>query len=310
MGKHTGLRAGILLMATAALLRGLSVGDHAAADRPLLPKLPAQPRVWVIHKLPPAREEPAPAPAPVTFSAEEAPEIGGACTYAVDKAALLTAPCPVALEDGPQVLILHTHTSEAYTQTAGWTYTESDPLRTTDGDASVVRVGREVAAALEEAGLEVLHDESLNDYPDYNSAYRTAREKTQKWLQDYPSIRVVLDIHRDAIADGSGGWTGEAVGLNGESCAKVMLVVGTDQGGGEHPHWQDNLNFAMKVQAAVSRSYPALCKPMDLRRERFNQQLLPGAMLVEIGSAGNTLPEALRAARAFGTALGGYLKTL
>ena len=308
MKKHNGLRAGLLLLVVAAL-RVLTVTGTDAAESRAVALHEDKPAVWVLHCLPPAEKAPV---QPAAFSPEEAEGIavGGRCSYTPKIADLLTAPCPVTPGEGPQVLIVHTHTSEAYTQTVGWTYAESDPLRTTQADRSVVQVGRELADALEAQGISCLHDESLNDFPDYNGAYGRSLGKVKDWLAQYPSIAVVLDVHRDAIADGNGEWLSENVGLNGEKCARVMLVVGTDEGGAEHPDWEDNLNFAVKVQAAVRRSYPALCKPIDLRRERFNQHLLPGSLLVEIGSAGNTLPEALTAAQAFGTALGAYLHGL
>ena len=331
MYQKTGKRVGLALLCAAVTIRALAAtGVDARAAKALarefdaghlaaislamavsaeLPEdTPPERRVWVVKVLP-KKEEP-PAPKMLSFTAQEAEAIaiGGKSSYAVDKAALLTASTKYEASEAPTVLILHTHTSEAYTQTAGWTYTESDPLRTTEDAHSVVRVGQEVAAVLERRGISVIHDTSYNDYPDYNSAYANAKTKTQTWLEKYPSIQVVIDLHRDAIEDENGAPVREAVTLtDGTSCAKLMLVVGTDQGGLSHPHWQDNLSLSMKVQAAIMRSTPALCKAIDLRTERFNQHLSPGALLVEVGSTGNTLPEALTAAKIFADGLADVL---
>ena len=197
------------------------------------------------------------------------------------------------------MLIVHAHTSEAYTQSAGWTYVESDPLRTAEREYSVLRVGEELRRTLEERGIRTLHDGSVNDRPDYNAAYARCGARTEKLLAEHPSVQVVLDVHRDAAEDAQGRQTGQIVPADGEDAARLMLVVGTDAGGREHPDWQKNLSLALKLQALGERRVPGLFRPIDLRRERFNQQLSPGALLVEVGAAGNTMPEALAGARIF-----------
>lgn len=320
MYQKTGRRVGLALLATAVVVRALaSTGVEALAARAMAadfdaPRfvdltlamatgsdVPPEPepenRVWVLKVLPKEEGE---MPQTLQFSAGEADAItiGGKSAYPVDKAALLTSPLEYSPADGPTVLIVHTHTSEAYSQTAGWTYTESDPLRTTEDGHSVVRVGQEIQAVLASRGITAIHDTSYNDYPDYNGAYARTLEKTESWLEKYPSIQIVLDIHRDAIEDAYGVPVRESAALSdGTAAAKLMLVVGTDEGGLSHPHWQKNLSLALKVQAAANRRTPGLCKDMDLRTERFNQHASPGALLVEVGSTGNTLPEALASAR-------------
>lgn len=144
---------------------------------------------------------------PEAFSAAEADAItiAGACSYAVDKAALLTRPSALtAKADGPRVLIVHTHTSEAYTPEPGWEYESSDPLRTGDAEHSVVRLGTRVAELLNAHGIETLHDTALNDYPSYNGAYERMRQTIEGYLAQYPSIEMVLDLHRDAANDPAG----------------------------------------------------------------------------------------------------------
>ena len=242
----------------------------------------------------------------LTFSPEEADAItiAGACTYSVDKQALLTRPSALDFSgEGPKVLIVHTHSSEAYTQEAGWEYDESDPLRTENADRSIIRVGDEIASVLEAHGIETLHDTALNDYPTYNGAYARMETTIERYLAEYPSIRMVLDVHRDAAADADGEQVGFTAQVDGERCAQVMLVVGTDEGGLTHPDWEENLANALKLQAVLNRRCPGLCRNLDLRTERFNQHETPGSLLAEFGSTGNTLREAIRAGRHFAEGL-------
>ena len=215
----------------------------------------------------------------------------------MDKAALLTRPSALtAKADGPRVLIVHTHTSEAYTPEPGWEYESSDPLRTGDAEHSVVRLGTRVAELLNAHGIETLHDTALNDYPSYNGAYERMRQTIEGYLAQYPSIEMVLDLHRDAANDPAGMPVAFTAEVDGARCAQLMLVVGSDEGGLTHPDWKENLANALKLQALLNRIAPGLCRDIDLRTERFNQHETPGSLLVEFGCTGNTLAEALRSA--------------
>lgn len=312
-------RTYLSMLALAVALRALSASGADAAAQRMLHALPdsgrfaaltaalltgqtpeppePQKRVWVLHVLPREQPEPAP-PAFVPFTAEETPPVGGQSGYTPDARALLLAPTPVALpQEGPAVLIVHTHTSEAYTQTAGWTYTESDPMRTEDTAQSVVRVGDAAAAILNARGVETLHDTALHDYPDYNGAYARTLRSTEAILAENPAVQIVLDLHRDANTDA------RTVQTDRGAAAQIMFVVGTDAGGLTHPDWQKNLTLALQWQAAIERRAPGLCKPIDLRRERFNQHVRTGALIAEVGATGNTLPEALCAAEILADAL-------
>ena len=168
----------------------------------------------------------------------------------------------------------------------------------------MVRVGEEMAAVFSEMGLKVLHDKTLYDYPQYNGAYTRSKEAVAGYLKEYPTIRVVLDVHRDALIAGDGTVYKTMTTVNGAKTAQVMLVVGT---GEEHPGWAENLTLACKVQKSLDTLYPTLARPMALRTSHYNQQLCPGSLLVEVGSHGNTLQEALAAAREFSRATGAVL---
>ena len=273
---------------------------------------PMQPEIAAASEAPAEQETKAePVDPPLVFSADEADAIGivGACSYQPDKQALLTRPSALSLsDDGPAVLIVHTHSSEAYTMEAGFEYPESDALRTLDERYSVIRVGDEIADILTEAGISVLHDTQPNDYPNYNGAYERMRQTIEGYLAEYPSIQMVLDIHRDAAEDADGNPVALTAEADGEACAELMLVVGTDEGGLSHPDWQENLANALKIQTLLNRSAPGLCRNLNLRTERFNQHETPGSLLVEVGASGNTLAEALRSARILGQALAVFLR--
>lgn len=273
---------------------------------------PVQPEIAAASEAPAEKEtEAEPVDPPLVFSADEADAIGivGACSYQPDKQALLTRPSALSLsDDGPAVLIVHTHSSEAYTMEVGFEYQESDALRTLDERYSVIRVGDEIADILTEAGISVLHDTQPNDYPNYNGAYERMRQTIEGYLAEYPSIQMVLDIHRDAAEDADGNPVALTAEADGEACAELMLVVGTDEGGLSHPDWQENLANALKIQTLLNRSAPGLCRNLNLRTERFNQHETPGSLLVEVGASGNTLAEALRSARILGQALAVFLR--
>lgn len=225
----------------------------------------------------------------------------------LDVAALANAELDLSLpQEGPQILIMHTHGTEAYTQDGEDVYTPSGECRTTDATHSVIRVGDEIANVLTEMGLSVIHDTGLYDYPVYSGSYDRSLVAVEKYLEKYPTIQVVLDVHRDALIGEDGTVYKPITTINGEKCAQVMLVMGSNAKY-PHPNWQENLSLAVKLQKEMNTLWPTLARPIGLRENRFNQQLCSGSMLVEVGSHGNTLQEALAAARMFARAYGAVL---
>lgn len=194
----------------------------------------------------------------------------------------------------PTVLILHTHTTESYTRSEGEIYEESAAFRTLDEAYNMVSVGERLTQLLEAGGVTVLHDRELHDYPSYNGSYNDARKAMERYLEEYPSIRLVLDLHRDASGDLNNQMRTQAT-VDGKSSAQIMLVVGTDGTGLKHPNWEDNLALALKLQVQLERCAPGICRNINLRAQRFNQDESSGALLVEVGAAGNTHAEALTA---------------
>lgn len=224
--------------------------------------------------------------------------------------ALASQAVDLNLGAGPQILIYHTHGSEAYTQTEDSRYTESDAYRTTDCTKNVVLVGEAMAEVFRSMGFEVIHDTTLYDYPVYNGAYERSRDGIGKWLAQYPTIKFVLDVHRDALVS-EGGAAYKLISQEGdEKVAQVMLVVGSDASGASHPRWQENLALAVKLQLLLTGQYDQLARPITLRSTRFNQDTSPGALLVEVGGHGNTLAEAIAGGKKFAQTAGELLKTM
>ena len=202
----------------------------------------------------------------------------------------------------PTVLILHTHATESYEKGPGEAYRESSAYRTLDENFNMISVGDHLAALLEAGGVTVLHDRTLHDYPSYSGSYNHARKSIRQYLEEYPSIRLVLDLHRDASDNYSNQMRTEAQ-VNGKSSAQLMLVVGTDGSGLEHPDWQENLALALKLHTQCERISPGIMRYVNLRAQRFNQDMSTGALIVEVGAAGNTHSEALTATEVLAQAI-------
>ena len=220
---------------------------------------------------------------------------------AVDGAALLGQDPAISLpEDGYQILIIHTHGTEAFTPDGDDQYEATADYRTTDPDHTIIRVGQALADALEDQGLRVLLDTGLYDWPSYNGSYSRCEQAIREHLAENPGIAMVIDLHRDALGDDELMWRPVS---DGTDAAQIMFVVGTDENL-DHPHWRDNLALAMSLQGIVEEKYPHLMRPTLLCPYRYNQQLTRGSLLLEIGAAGNTLAEAISAAELFADAAG------
>ena len=211
-------------------------------------------------------------------------------------------------EAGPQILIMHTHTTESYALPPEAPYAETGEAHTTDTAYNIIQVGNAIAQVLTEMGFSVLHDTQVYDYPSYNGAYERSRAGTEAILAENPTIQMVLDIHRDAMVDGEGTVCKPVTTADGNKIAQVMLLVGTDAGGGDFPDWQEHLALAMEITREMNSLWPGLARPITLRTARFNQQLTKGSLLVEVGSHGNTLEEAVAGGQRFARALGRVLE--
>ena len=186
------------------------------------------------------------------------------------------------------ILIFHTHTCESYTQTDANKYESTGNYRTTDLNHNVVRVGDELQKYLTSYGYNVIHNKTFHDYPAYTGSYGRSLKTVNGILSQNKDTDVVIDLHRDAIGDDS---YAPKVKIGDEYAAQIMFVIGTNGSGLAHDNWQQNLQFAMKVQQKANELYPGLFKPILLRNARYNQHLSKAANIIEIGATGNTLEE-------------------
>lgn len=219
--------------------------------------------------------------------------------YTLDVEALLAAaPALSAQGDGPKVLLYHSHATEAYTMDGTDVYEPSGDHRTLNTEQNMVRIGAEMKAVFEAAGIGVVHDTTLYDYPSYNEAYKRSVEGVAENLKKYPSIVLAIDVHRDALI-ANDGTIYKVVAGTVDNCAQVMMVLGSDASGQVHPNWKVNLALAVGIQNALAQKWATLARPIVLRGSRFNQHLSTGTLLVEVGTHGNTLQEAITAARLY-----------
>ena len=168
--------------------------------------------------------------------------------------------------------------------------------RSTDISENIVAVGGVMAELLNEAGIPTIHCEIMHDLESYQNSYNYAADTIQKYLSQYPSIQYVFDVHRDAINRTGGDIVKPVSLIDGRVAAQVMLLVGTNEKGADHPDWNENLTVAVNLQDRLTRSYANFARPINIRGASFNEQFTPGSLLIEIGSSGNTLSEAKYAA--------------
>ncbi len=200
--------------------------------------------------------------------------------------------------EGPQILIVHTHTSESYNETGQDWYSGQD-TRTTDNSRNMVRMGEVLSNTLSQAGYQVIHCQKRHD-EDFNASYGKSLRSVAEYLEKYPSIALVIDLHRDSLIGDSGTKYRPTVTIDGEPTAQVMFLMGVGNDTYPHPTWEDNLSLALRIQKQGEASYPGWMRPLLVRPLLYNQHLSPGAMLVELGACGNSPAEAEAAARRFG----------
>ena len=211
--------------------------------------------------------------------------------------------------DEPQVLIMHTHTTESYVPFTGDYYDKTMSFRSTDNSQNMAVVGDRIASELEAAGIGVIHDATQHDYPSYNGAYDRSQKTVEQYLAEYPSIKIVLDVHRDAIASGDQVISAETE-IDGKKAAQVMIISGCDDGTMGYPDYMKNLSFAAALQNQLEGDYPTLTRPILFDYRKYNQQLTTGSLLLEIGSHGNTLEQAAYTGELIGKSLGRLLNEM
>ena len=231
------------------------------------------------------------------FSGEEAIDLYYAVRKDPDIEELLAKPLEWNLfGEEPTVLILHTHTTESYTR-QGEDYKETSAWRTLDPAYNMLAIGALVAEILEDAGIQVIRAEDLHDYPSYSGSYIRSRQSIRDMLKEYPSIRLVLDLHRDAAGEG-GKQLRTLAKVEDKDSAQLMVVIGTN-----HENYEENLSLGLKLHVQLENQNPGIMRPLQLRTQRFNQDLSNGALLIEVGAAGNNHREAKLAAQQLAKAI-------
>lgn len=235
--------------------------------------------------------------------------LSNATKYSVTLQELLNMPMDFSLSgNGAEVLIVHTHTTESFTEEGKDTYTLQDSDRSTDENKNIVQVGKRICEVLNENGIKAIHDTTVHDYPSYNGAYNRALATIKKNIAENPEIKVVLDVHRDGMTRADGTKLKVTADVEGKTAAQVMFVVGTDSGGLKHDFWKSNAIFAAKLQEKANEMYPSLVRPLNLREERFNQHMTHGSIIIEVGSNGNTLNEAIYGGECIAKVISAVLK--
>lgn len=248
---------------------------------------------------PPETAEPVPVLPIFSQEDEELVTVRDTSGNTADIGALLEMPLNWNLTTAaPGVLIYHTHATESYTQTAADTYDESSDFRTLDTDRNMVSIGRHLEELLTRAGIGVIRSETLHDYPSYDGGYDSSRETVREALAEHGGIRLVLDLHRDAAVDANGRQFATSATVNGRESAQILFLIGTG-----HPNWQENLALAAKLTVLLERTHPGITRGILTRTYDYNQDLSGGALLVEIGAAGDTREKALVAAEALAEAI-------
>ncbi len=232
--------------------------------------------------------------------------------YTVEESELSSFAPSFALDGSPTVLVIHTHGTECYFEkddamnvyytsngTTVTAYYNEDTVktRTEDTEKNVVKVGEVFCEELEKRGIKTIHCKEMFDKDDYNSAYSLSGEAIKKYLEQYPEIQLVIDIHRDSLVSEDLVKIKTVAENTDMGCAQVMIVAGSDAGGASYKNWERNLSLDLIIKKVMDSKYPSLSRPIFLRGARYNQHLSYASFLLEIGTCANTLEEATKAAK-------------
>jgi len=216
--------------------------------------------------------------------------------YSVNTTDLMNEPlkfCFSGTNQGPEVLVIHTHSSESYKSK----------------EDNIMKVGEKIVETLSSMNVNAIHDKTVHDR-DFSNSYYASLETINKYLNKYPSIKMVLDVHRDSIVNKQGIAYKPTTLIDNQKVAQLMIVTGTNAGGLFHDNWKENLKFAMKWQEIMKNDYKTLARPIDLREERFNTHTTLASLVLEVGSSASTIEEAINAGIYAGKSLGKLIDIL
>ena len=218
--------------------------------------------------------------------------------YTFDSSEVLGEEYPIEKASGesPEVLIIHTHATECYAEENADTVRDT---RSEDPTKNMLAVGETLCERLKENGINAIQCRTMHDKDSYNKAYELSAQSVSEYLEKYPDIKYIIDVHRDAIETAGGAMAKPITGDARGSLAQIMLVVGTNEAGADHPEWKKNLNVVTKLQKKLIEYNEELARPINIRSASFNQQYCTGFFLLEVGSCANTLSEAKSSAEVF-----------
>lgn len=209
----------------------------------------------------------------------------------------------------PQVLIYHTHTSESFLP-YGTGYDADYPIRSDDCSRNITAVGDALCEALALQGISSVHDCTVYDHPMFTGAYYRSAETMLELLEEYPSIKIAIDIHRDGILNGDGSVTAPIAEIGDRTAAQFMIITGCDSPETDFPNYMQNFKLACLLQNCAETAYPGLARPVLFDYRNYNQSLFDGALLIEVGSQGNSLEEALYTGELLGAVVADVIETL
>lgn len=228
----------------------------------------------------------------------------------LDLKKVLSEPVDLKITDKskPHILVFHTHTTESYMLLDRDTYSDAYITRSNDPKRNMVRVGDEICDQLEQAGFAVIHDTNIYDST-YSGAYYRSEDQIDKYMEQYPEIQVILDIHRDAIKQSDGTMVAPTAVIDGKKAAQIMIISGCQEGDiTDFPDWEYNLRFAVQLQKYCQEMFPGLVRPLFFCAREYNMHKSRCSLLIEMGSDANTLDEAAYSGRMLGKALAALLE--
>lgn len=197
----------------------------------------------------------------------------------------------------PLIAIYHTHTAESYLPWAGVTHAQGGKK------GNIVDVGNILSKCLEKQGIKVVHSVSIHDYPTFRESYRRSYITASKLLQEYPSLKMIIDLHRDA-----GVQEKATINIQGQEVARILIDIGTDRLGLPHPNWRKNLALGQLIEKRMNEKYPGLCRGIVISEARYNQHVSPHAVLLEIGDEKCTKEQTFRSAALCAEVVGQIVK--
>ena len=214
----------------------------------------------------------------------------------------------IGKSEEPQVLIFHTHATESFEEYDSKYYDTRGTWRSTDNNKNMTAVGDVLEKELKKAGISVIHDYTHHDYPSYNGSYKRSAETVKSYLEKYPSIKLILDLHRDGVIKDKNVIVKSKWEYENQKAAQVMLVCACDPNYSVVPQWRKNFKLATEITSVLERDYNGITRPVYFSEGKYNMNISPGLLVMEFGTNGNTLEEVKLTAEAVGKSMGKWLK--